>query len=141
MGVADSGSKAGFHQIKCVAKGEVDVNAADFATLSGYLKDGTGGIKLAGLAGTATTPFTLPSGSYDVEGQMWQARDRLAALGPDTALAGFEDMQALSDKGAADHPGYLLGTFGDGWSFLSFFATVVLFIAVVPAIPPWMVTM
>ena len=33
----------------------------------------------------------------------------------------FEDMQALSDKVAADHPGYLLGTFGDGWSFLSFF--------------------
>jgi ABC-type glycerol-3-phosphate transport system substrate-binding protein len=33
----------------------------------------------------------------------------------------FEEMQALSDKVAADHPGYLLGTFGDGWSFLSFF--------------------
>jgi len=33
----------------------------------------------------------------------------------------FEDMQALSDKVAAEHPGYLLGTLGDGWSFLSFF--------------------
>jgi ABC-type glycerol-3-phosphate transport system substrate-binding protein len=33
----------------------------------------------------------------------------------------FEEMQALSDKVAAEHPGYLLGTFGDGWSFLSFF--------------------
>jgi multiple sugar transport system substrate-binding protein len=33
----------------------------------------------------------------------------------------FEDMQALSDKVAKDHPGYLLGTLGDGWSFLSFF--------------------
>jgi ABC-type glycerol-3-phosphate transport system substrate-binding protein len=33
----------------------------------------------------------------------------------------FEDMQALSDKVAAEHPGYLLGTVGDGWSLLSFF--------------------
>jgi multiple sugar transport system substrate-binding protein len=33
----------------------------------------------------------------------------------------FEELQALSDKVAAEHPGYLLGTFGDGWSFLSFF--------------------
>ena len=67
MGLADAGSKAGFYQIKCVAKTLVEVNAGDFALLSGYLKDGTGGIKLAGLAGTATTPFDLPSGTYDVE--------------------------------------------------------------------------
>jgi multiple sugar transport system substrate-binding protein len=33
----------------------------------------------------------------------------------------FEDLQALSDKVAKDHPGYLLGTFGDGWTFLAFF--------------------
>lgn len=33
----------------------------------------------------------------------------------------FEELQALSDKVAKQHPGYLLGTFGDGWSFLSFF--------------------
>ena len=33
----------------------------------------------------------------------------------------FDDLQALSDKVAKDHPGYLLGTFGDGWTFLSFF--------------------
>jgi ABC-type glycerol-3-phosphate transport system substrate-binding protein len=33
----------------------------------------------------------------------------------------FEDLQALSDKVAKDHPGYLLGTFGDGWTFISFF--------------------
>ena len=33
----------------------------------------------------------------------------------------WEDYQALSDKLAKDHPGYYLGTFGDGWSFLSFF--------------------
>lgn len=33
----------------------------------------------------------------------------------------FEEMQALSDKVAAEHPGYLLGTFGDGWTFISFF--------------------
>ncbi len=35
--------------------------------------------------------------------------------------ATFEDYQALSDQVAKDHPGYLLGTMGDGWSFLSFF--------------------
>jgi ABC-type glycerol-3-phosphate transport system substrate-binding protein len=33
----------------------------------------------------------------------------------------FEELQALSDKVAAEHPGYLLGTFGDGWTFISFF--------------------
>jgi len=33
----------------------------------------------------------------------------------------YEEMQALSDKVAKDHPGYLLGTFGDGWTFLSYF--------------------
>ncbi|HUH97793.1 MAG TPA: extracellular solute-binding protein [Anaerolineales bacterium] len=33
----------------------------------------------------------------------------------------WEDYQALSDKLAKDHPGYYLGTFGDGWTFLSFF--------------------
>jgi multiple sugar transport system substrate-binding protein len=33
----------------------------------------------------------------------------------------FEDMQALSDKVAKDHPGYYLGTLGDGWTWLSYF--------------------
>lgn len=33
----------------------------------------------------------------------------------------FEELQALSDKLAAEHPGYSLGTFGDGWTFISFF--------------------
>lgn len=33
----------------------------------------------------------------------------------------WEDYQALSDKVAAEHPGYYLGTFGDAWSFLSYF--------------------
>jgi ABC-type glycerol-3-phosphate transport system substrate-binding protein len=33
----------------------------------------------------------------------------------------FEELQALSDKVAQEHPGYVLGTFGDGWTFLSFF--------------------
>src|SRR5664279_2247108 len=32
----------------------------------------------------------------------------------------FEDMQALSDQVAKDHPGYYLGTLGDGWTWLSF---------------------
>jgi ABC-type glycerol-3-phosphate transport system substrate-binding protein len=33
----------------------------------------------------------------------------------------FEELQDLSDKVAKDHPGYLLGTFGDGWTFIYFF--------------------
>jgi len=33
----------------------------------------------------------------------------------------WEEYQALSDKVAADHPGYLLGTLGDGWSWLAYF--------------------
>jgi len=33
----------------------------------------------------------------------------------------WEDYQALSDKVAKDHPGYLLGTFGGGWQFLAYF--------------------
>ena len=33
----------------------------------------------------------------------------------------FEDLQALSDKVAKDHPGYLLGAFGDGWTFVAYF--------------------
>jgi multiple sugar transport system substrate-binding protein len=32
----------------------------------------------------------------------------------------FEEMQALSDQVAKDHPGYYLGTLGDGWTWLSF---------------------
>jgi len=33
----------------------------------------------------------------------------------------YEELQDLSDKVAKEHPGYLLGTWGDGWTFLSFF--------------------
>ena len=33
----------------------------------------------------------------------------------------FEEMQALSDSVAKDHPGYYLGTIGDGWTWLSYF--------------------
>ena len=32
----------------------------------------------------------------------------------------FEELQDLSDKVAKEHPGYLLGTLGDGWTLLSF---------------------
>lgn len=61
------GAQAGFKQLKFTPITELDLNAGDFATLSGYLSDGTGGIKLAGLVGTASTPFTFPSGTYNVE--------------------------------------------------------------------------
>jgi multiple sugar transport system substrate-binding protein len=33
----------------------------------------------------------------------------------------WEEYQDLSDKLAKDHPGYYLGTWGDGWTFLSYF--------------------
>jgi ABC-type glycerol-3-phosphate transport system substrate-binding protein len=35
--------------------------------------------------------------------------------------ATFEELRDLSDKVAKEHPGYLLGTWGDGWTFLSYF--------------------
>ncbi len=35
--------------------------------------------------------------------------------------ATYEELRALSDKVAKEHPGYLLGTWGDGWTFLSYF--------------------
>ena len=33
----------------------------------------------------------------------------------------WEEYQDLSDKLATDHPGYYLGTWGDGWTFISYF--------------------
>jgi multiple sugar transport system substrate-binding protein len=33
----------------------------------------------------------------------------------------WEEYQALSDKVAAEHPGYYLGTWGDGWTYISYF--------------------
>jgi len=33
----------------------------------------------------------------------------------------WEEYQELSDKVAQDHPGYYLGTWGDGWTFISYF--------------------
>ncbi len=64
---ADPGAKVKFRQLLCSPITQLPLNAGEFKTLSGYLLDGTGGIKLAGLAGTATTAFLFPSGTYDVE--------------------------------------------------------------------------
>lgn len=61
------GAQAGFTQLKFTPIAQLDLSAGDFSTLSGYLSDGNGGIKLAGLVGTASTPFTFPSGTYDIE--------------------------------------------------------------------------
>ncbi len=33
----------------------------------------------------------------------------------------WEEYQELSDKVAKEHPGYYLGTWGDGWTFISYF--------------------
>lgn len=68
VGIAtDTNAKARFRQILCTPISQLELAAGSFTTLSGYLQDGVGGIKLAGLAGTATTKFTFPSGTYDIE--------------------------------------------------------------------------
>lgn len=64
---SDSGARAKFQKIVCNPITQLDLNTSDFLTLSGYLKDGSGGIKLAGLMGSASIPFSFPSGTYDVE--------------------------------------------------------------------------
>jgi ABC-type glycerol-3-phosphate transport system substrate-binding protein len=33
----------------------------------------------------------------------------------------WEEFQDLSDKVAAEHPGYYMGTWGDGWTYISYF--------------------
>lgn len=63
----DSGAKGKFRQLFCTPVSQLTLNTGEFKTLSGYLLDGAGGIKLAGLAGTATTTFSFPSGTYDIE--------------------------------------------------------------------------
>jgi len=63
----DTNARAKFVQLRFIPVVQLELNAGDFATLSGYISDGTGGIKLAGIAGTATTAFSFPSGTYDIE--------------------------------------------------------------------------
>lgn len=68
VGIADTfGAKAKFRQLSFAPIVQLEVNAGDIKTLSGYLQDGNGGIKLAGLAGTASERFSFPSGTYDIE--------------------------------------------------------------------------
>jgi hypothetical protein len=64
---ADAGAKAEFSVLKFVPILQLDLRAANFQVLSGYVPDGDGGVKLAGLAGSASTPFPFPSGKYDIE--------------------------------------------------------------------------
>lgn len=63
----DVGAKAQFTKLSFTPITQFAVNAGDFKTLSGYLQDGTGGVKLASLAGTGTTPFSFPTGTYNIE--------------------------------------------------------------------------
>lgn len=63
----DAGAKASFSNIVFSPVLQLKVNAGDFSSLSGYVPDGIGGIKLASLAGSASTPFSFPSGTYDIE--------------------------------------------------------------------------
>jgi hypothetical protein len=68
MGLAlSSGAAAQFQGLSLKPTGQITIMAADFDILSGYLNDGSGGIKLAGLAGTASTTFAYPSGKYNIE--------------------------------------------------------------------------
>jgi hypothetical protein len=64
---ADVGAPAEFSGLGFAPVVKFEIEAADFQSLSGYVPDGNGGIKLAGLAGSASTPFPFPSGTYDVE--------------------------------------------------------------------------
>jgi ABC-type glycerol-3-phosphate transport system substrate-binding protein len=38
-----------------------------------------------------------------------------------TVPTSWEEYQALSDRVATEHPGYFMGSFGDGWGFRTFF--------------------
>jgi photosystem II stability/assembly factor-like uncharacterized protein len=44
-----------------------DMFPASFQSLSGYVPTEDGGIKIVGSAGTASTPFSLPSGTYGID--------------------------------------------------------------------------
>lgn len=62
----DNNAKAAFSSLSFSPVSRLEIRAGDFS-LSGYLQDGTGGIKLAGLAGSATKKFSFPTGRYDIE--------------------------------------------------------------------------
>lgn len=62
----DPGAKAAFTTLNFEPLEQVEKLPGKFA-LSGYQATDDGGIKLAGLAGTATTAFDLPGGTYDIE--------------------------------------------------------------------------
>lgn len=67
IGHSMQSSRARFNSLRLKPVVQFDVQALDFDSLSGYVSDGTDGIKLSGLAGTATLKFPFPSGEYDVE--------------------------------------------------------------------------
>lgn len=67
IGIAnDAGAKAKFRKLAFTPVTQLEMEAGTFS-LSGYLQDGVGGIKLAGLAGTATKKFTFPTSRYNIE--------------------------------------------------------------------------
>jgi photosystem II stability/assembly factor-like uncharacterized protein len=61
------GSLAAFISVSFSPIKDFEVPADQFSVLSGYVSDGSGGIKLASLAGSATLEFPFPSGQYDVD--------------------------------------------------------------------------
>lgn len=63
----DNGSMAQFNNIRFKSISLLELKTGDFTTLSGYLKDGTGGIKLAAAIGSASTTFNFPTGTYNIE--------------------------------------------------------------------------
>lgn len=63
----DDGARAPFEEIVFRPVTEFEVDADEFGSLNGYVSDGSGGIKLVGLAGTASLDFPFPSGRYNVE--------------------------------------------------------------------------
>jgi hypothetical protein len=63
----DPGAKARFESIVTRPLTEFEVPGGDFNVLSGYVSDDNRVIRLVGLAGTASTKFPFPPGTYDVE--------------------------------------------------------------------------
>lgn len=62
----DSGARAPFDRLICIAVSKLEVKPSTMS-LSGYVGQEDGSIKLASLSGTAITSFPYPSGIYDLE--------------------------------------------------------------------------
>lgn len=63
----DPGAVAPFSKVTLRPLSSFEIEGQDFQHLSGYTPMDEHGIRLVGLAGTASTPFEFPSGKYDID--------------------------------------------------------------------------